>query len=151
MSVLAIVVFTVLGAGAVGLIAFDIYKWGFTFFIQVGSFKPLRLHSYIICDVLRDLVPFVQFKNVKNTQGGVLLLVKLQPSACNFTTSNTPPWCFSPFLNCTNGTKSSNASHIYNKISCMFIIISIKRETGVHSEPSQTIFAQNSFLDNCPS
>ena len=27
---------------------------------------------------LRDLVPFVQFKNVKNTHGGVLLLVKLQ-------------------------------------------------------------------------
>ena len=31
-----------------------------------------------ICDVLRDLVPFVQFKNVKNTHGEVLLLVKLQ-------------------------------------------------------------------------
>ena len=30
-----------------------------------------------ICDTLRDLVPFVQFKNVKNTHGGVLLLVKL--------------------------------------------------------------------------
>ena len=27
---------------------------------------------------LRDLVPFVQFKNAKNTHGGVLLLVKLQ-------------------------------------------------------------------------
>ena len=29
-------------------------------------------------DVLRDLVPFVQVKNVKNTHGGLLLLVKLQ-------------------------------------------------------------------------
>ena len=29
-------------------------------------------------DVFRDLVPFVQFKNVKNTHGGVLLLVNLQ-------------------------------------------------------------------------
>ena len=28
-----------------------------------------------ICDELRDLVAFVQFKNVKNTHGGVLLLV----------------------------------------------------------------------------
>ena len=28
--------------------------------------------------------------------------------------SNTPPWVFfSRFLNCTNGTKSSKASHIY--------------------------------------
>ena len=30
-----------------------------------------------ICDVLRDLVRFFK-KNVKNTHGGVLLLVKLQ-------------------------------------------------------------------------
>ena len=33
------------------------------------------------------------FKNVKNTHGGVLLLV-----ACNFTKSNTPPWVFFTFL-----------------------------------------------------
>ena len=32
-------------------------------------------------DALRDLVPFVQFKNVENTRGGVLLLVKLQALA----------------------------------------------------------------------
>ena len=30
-------------------------------------------------------------KIVKNTPGGMLLLVKLQASACNFTKSNTPP------------------------------------------------------------
>ena len=29
-------------------------------------------------------------KNVKNTHGEVLLLVKLQATACNFTESNTP-------------------------------------------------------------
>ena len=34
----------------------------------------------IICDALRELVPFVQFKKrEKNTHGGVLLLVKLHP------------------------------------------------------------------------
>ena len=32
-------------------------------------------------DALRDLVPFVQFKNVENTRGRVLLLVKLQALA----------------------------------------------------------------------
>ena len=32
--------------------------------------------QFFICDALRDLVPFLQFKNVKNTHGGVLLLVK---------------------------------------------------------------------------
>ena len=31
---------------------------------------------------------------------------------CNFTKSNTLPWMFLRFLNCTNGTKSRNASQI---------------------------------------
>ena len=43
-------------------------------------------------------------KKVKNTHGGVLLLVKLQAKACNFTKSSTPPWVFFTFfLNCANG------------------------------------------------
>ena len=33
---------------------------------------------WIIYDVLRDLVSFVQLKKRENTHGGVLLLVKLQ-------------------------------------------------------------------------
>ena len=37
-------------------------------------------------------------KNVKNTHGGVLPLVKLQASICNFTKSNTHPWVFFTFL-----------------------------------------------------
>ena len=38
-------------------------------------------------------------KNVKNTHGGVLILVKLQAEACNFTTKiNTPPWVFFTFF-----------------------------------------------------
>ena len=41
-----------------------------------------------------DLVQFVQFKKRENIYGGVLLLVKLQAEACNFTKSNTPPWEF---------------------------------------------------------
>ena len=53
---------------------------------------------------LRDL------KNVKNGHGGVLLLVKLQASAGNFTISNTAQWVFFTILNCTNGTKSRNVS-----------------------------------------
>ena len=40
-------------------------------------------------------------KNAKNTHGGVLILVKLHG-------------CFSCFLNCTNATKSRNASHMQN-------------------------------------
>ena len=36
--------------------------------------------------------------NVKNTNGGVLLLVKLQVSSCNFTKSNTLPLMFFTFF-----------------------------------------------------
>ena len=51
-------------------------------------------------------------KNVKNTHRGVILLVKLQTKACNFTKVTLFHWCFSRFLNCINDTKSRNASHI---------------------------------------
>ena len=57
----------------------------------------------IICDALRDLVPFVQFKNVKNIHEGVLILV------LKLTLTHG---CFSRFLNCINGTKLRNAPHI---------------------------------------
>ena len=58
------------------------------------------------CAILYHLY---NLKNVKNTHGGVLILVKLQASACNFTKINTPPWAFFTFLNCTNG--SNRAKH----------------------------------------
>ena len=53
-----------------------------------------------IGDALRDLVPFVQLKKCKNTHRGVLLLVKLQALACNFTKSNTLPWMFFKLYKC---------------------------------------------------
>ena len=37
-------------------------------------------------------------KSVKNAHGGVLLLVKLQASACNFTNSSTYPRAFFTFF-----------------------------------------------------
>ena len=48
-------------------------------------------------DVLRDLVPFAQFKKRENTHGGALLLVKLQTKACNFTKVTPLHGCFSCF------------------------------------------------------
>ena len=44
---------------------------------NTGSCNYILQIPYI-CDVLRDLVPFVQFKRRENTHGEVLLLVKLQ-------------------------------------------------------------------------
>ena len=32
-------------------------------------------------------------ENVKSTHGGVLILIKLQAKACNFTKRNTSSWC----------------------------------------------------------
>ena len=42
--------------------------------------NPNQTNPMQTCDVLCDLVPFVQFnlKNIKNTHGRVLLLAKLQ-------------------------------------------------------------------------
>ena len=37
-------------------------------------------------------------KNVRNTHGEVLLLIKLQAETCNFTKINTPPWMFFTFF-----------------------------------------------------
>ena len=51
------------------------------------------------------------FKNVKSTHGGVLLLVKLQVETCNFTKSIISTWVFLYFLNFANGAKSRRASH----------------------------------------
>ena len=41
--------------------------------MMIPFFRRERLKLMFICDALRDLVPFVHFKNVKNTHGGVLL------------------------------------------------------------------------------
>ena len=52
------------------------------------------------------------FKNVKNTHGGVLLLVKFQLKPVTLLKVTLLRRYFSRFLNCTNGTKLSKTSHI---------------------------------------
>ena len=56
-------------------------------------------------DVLRDLVPLYNLKNVNNTHGGVLLLVNCRLKAFIFSKSNIPPRVFFTFSNSTNGIK----------------------------------------------
>ena len=66
-----------------------------------------QFNSGQLCDALGDLVPFVQFKKtLKNTHGGALIL---EPATLLKLT--LLHGCLSHFLNCTNGTKSRNASH----------------------------------------
>ena len=73
-------------------------------------------------------------KNVKNTQGGVLLLVKMQVIACNLLKVTLLHGCFSHFWNCTNGTKWRNAPYIFvtwklTKINKMTIIRYVSKIT----------------------
>ena len=56
------------------------------------------VQNFRICDALSGLVDLYNLKNVKNTHGGLLILVKLRASACNFTKINTPPWVFFTFF-----------------------------------------------------
>ena len=53
------------------------------------------------CTILYHLY---NLKNVKNTHGGALFVAKLQVSGCH--------GCYLRFLDCTDGTKSRNASHL---------------------------------------
>ena len=53
------------------------------------NYRPIS-----ICGALRDLVPFAQLKRHENTNGEMLILVKLQAEACKFTKINTSPWAF---------------------------------------------------------
>ena len=56
-------------------------------------------------------------KNVKNTHGGVLIIVPA--TLLKLTLLHG---CFSRFLNCTNVTKSRIASHIVKAFNCLKII-----------------------------
>ena len=60
------------------------------------NIKSFITSTYVvICAIWYHLF---NLKNVKNTHGGMLLLVKLQAEACNYTKSNTPPWKFFTFF-----------------------------------------------------
>ena len=65
---------------------------------SMNSLEYLRF-TYFQSNALRNLAPFVQFKKREKHR-----------KACNFIKSYILHGCFSRFLNCTNGTKSRNAS-----------------------------------------
>ena len=54
-----------------------------------------------ICDVLRNLVPFVQFKKRKKHPWRSVVTFSLL-LACNLTKSSTPPWAFFTFFKLYN-------------------------------------------------
>ena len=60
-----------------------------------------------ICDALHDLVPFPQFKKREKHLWRSVNFSKVDLLKLTFLHR-----CFSRFLNCVNGTKSRNASHV---------------------------------------
>ena len=100
----------------------------------------------IMCDALRDLVTFVQFKNVENSHGGVLFLVKLKAKTYNFTKNNTLPCLFSYFLICTNGKNRAN-HHIYNrKYLPLYLLLMIFINHYWNKGKIQNLTKKNGFL-----
>ena len=77
-------------------------------FLKQGPFEIC--HNLYKCDVLRNLVPFVQFKKREKHpwRGVTFSKVALKVTLLH--------GCFSRFLNCTNGTKSHNASQMIRQI-----------------------------------
>ena len=60
-----------------------------------GGPMELKLEFVMRCAIWYHLN---NLKNVKNTYGGLLPLVKLHALTCNFTKSSTSPWVFFTFL-----------------------------------------------------
>ena len=67
-----------------------------SFYLPISRNWKLRF-SINIPGTLTKIIPWKK-KNVKNTHGEILLLVKLQVEACNFTKSNILPVVFFTFL-----------------------------------------------------
>ena len=61
------------------------------------------------------------FKIMKNAYGGMLILVKLQASACNFAKINTTPWVFFTFFKLYKWYQIRNASHIFLHVAFLLL------------------------------
>ena len=67
----------------------------------------------MICDVLHNLVPFVQLKKRQKHPSRSVTF-----SNCSLTKTYTPPWVFLTSLNCTNSAKLRKAFHTIFHIFC---------------------------------
>ena len=59
-------------------------------FTNIHTFQSLDFPIFVVLYTIWYYL--YNLENVENTRGGVLPLVKLEASACNFTKSNNPPW-----------------------------------------------------------
>ena len=79
--------------------SYGFHGWvGWALLPKAHSHLQYNLSLHQICNVLRDLLPFVQFKKHEKHPWRLLLSVKLQAKAINFTRSNTSIDVFHVFL-----------------------------------------------------
>ena len=84
--------------------------YGKHFQLMCSSNEKTGNYFFLIVMPCTSRYHMYNFKNVKNTHGGVLLLVKLQALLKVALLHR----CFPRFLNCANGTKSRKVSQMEN-------------------------------------
>ena len=95
----------------------------------------MNLGNYEICDALRYLVPFVQFKKrEKHPWRSVTFILKV----------TLLRGCFSRFLNCTSGIKSRNASHIIRII----VVYLSEQVSSVRGKTTELRNSKHPFEEN---
>ena len=83
-----------------------------------GKVIMINMALYI-CDALRDLVPFIQFKKREKHPWRSATFIKVAGlKTATLIKVVLLHGCFSRFLNCTNGTKSWKPSHIKKSAKC---------------------------------
>ena len=98
-----------------------------------------------MCGALGDLVSFVQFKKREKHPWRSITFSKV--AGLKLTLLH---WCFSRFLNCTNGTKSRYASHIARDLKVV-ILTSRDKSLMRHYFITLQIFltAWQKFISSC--
>ena len=104
----------------------------------------MQVRPFIIGLIIELLNYFqAQLKKLKKKHGGLLLLVKLQVSACNLTKSNTPPWVFFRFLKlyswCQIAQSVSNYSARFQPLAFANLLIMESKIVHVIEESLQKI------------
>ena len=94
--------------------------------------------AYFICDVLCDLVQFVELRKPKKHPWRSVTFSKVGGLACNFTKSNNPPWVFFWFFKLYKWYQIAQ-----NITYCLHTIIwkQVKKSSKIGQEQKTLIFA----------
>ena len=89
-------------------------EWLLKSFCLIGCSIEISFTYEMLCAICYHLHNLI---NLKNTPGGVLILVNLQAEACNLTKTNTPPWVFFTFFKLSKWNQISRSiTYIYMSV-----------------------------------